>query len=259
MEHAPPYRTSRARGKGAPLAWWLLALSSSSACRFPPLQDEPWSHAGPGTHVLAGGAGFGWADFDMRVEGVGGFLDGMVGTDSGDLQPEAGGRIAYQYVVSERFRIGAAAEVRHIEAEPVAPLGIGAILPQLQAQDFTTLHLMLQPRWYSDPLPQAPRWKLFCGADLAWIPDVELDATIVYGGGVFEPTHFDGDDYFTVAPVLGASYLVTDRWTLDFGALYEVSLGDTADDLRLLIVNSDVRSNVTHEGLILFWNLSFHF
>ena len=48
-------------------------------------------------------------------------------------------------------------------------------------------------------------------------------------------------------------------WTFDFGALYEVSLGDTADDLHLLIVNSDVHSTVSHEGLILFWNLSFHF
>ena len=237
----------------------VLLVASCAACRVPALREEPWSRVTPGTHSLGTGAGWGFVDFDMEIEATSGFLDGMTGTDSGGLNPRAGGRVTYQYVASDHLRLGLAAEVRHIRPDHVAPLGIGNILPEFRGDGFTTLHLMFQPRWMFDPLEANERWRLFCGLDLAWIPRVHLDGDIVYGGGVFEPTSFRGDDYWTIAPVVGASYLLSDRWTFDVGLLYEFSLGETEDDLFLLIVNSDVHSTVSHEGPILFWNFNFHF
>lgn len=237
----------------------LLLLCLLAACQVRPLRDEPWAHATPGTHVLGAGAGWGWASFDLELEGTGGFLDGRVGADGGDLDPKLGGALRYQYIATEQLRLGAAVEVRRIQPDSVAPLGIGAILPQFKGRRFTTFHLMLQPRWYFDPMGESKRWKMFLGADLAWIPEVKIDGDVVYGGGVFEPLKFRGDDYFSIAPVVGCSYLITDRWTFDFGALYEFPLGESRDELRLLIVNSTVATEVSHEGLLLFWTFSYQF
>ncbi len=235
----------------------LLLFGLLAACQTQPLAEEPFANAKPGTHVLGAGAGWGWADFDLTIEGNGGFLNGMSGADGGDLNPKLGGALRYQYIASEHIRLGAAIELRRIEPGTVAPLGIGAILPVFQGRRFTTLHLIFQPRWHFDPFGETKRWQMSAGVDLGWIPKVDLDGTVVYGGGVFEPLKFRGDDYFTLAPVVGCSYLVSDNCTFDFGALYEFPLGESEDDLRLLIVNSTVRSQVQHEGLLLYWTFSF--
>lgn len=237
----------------------LLACVLGFGCASIPLEEEPWHYSKPGTHILGAGAGYGWADFDIEIEGTGGFLDGRSGADGGDLRPKAGGALRYQYIVNDNLRLGAALEVRRVKPDKVAPLGIGAILPTFAGDRFTVYHLMFQPRWYFEPFGETRRWRMFTGIDLAWLPGVDIDGDVVYGGGVTEPLSFRGDDYFTLAPVVGCSYLLTDRWTFDFGALYEFPLGTSEDELPLLIVNSQVSSEVAHEGLILFWTFSYSF
>ncbi len=237
----------------------LLLACLLAACQAPPLKQEPWANAKPNSHVLGAGAGWGWADFDLDFRGTSGFLDGRTGADGGDLNPKSGGALRYQYIVDEHLRLGAAVEIRRVEPGNVAPLGIGAILPQFQGKRFTSYHLLLQPRWYFDPIGESKRWQMFVGADIGWIPYVHINGTIVYGGGVSEPLAFRGDDYFTVAPGVGGSYLLTDNWTFDFGALYEFPLGESKGDVPLLIVASTGTNEVQHEGLILFWTLSYQF
>jgi len=237
----------------------LLALCLFAACQTPRLESEPWANATPGTHSLGAGAGWGWAKFDLNLEGTSGFLDGMTGEDGADLEPKLGGTIRYQYVATDQLRLGAALSVRRVQPDDVAPLGIGAILPRFKGKRFTTFHLIFQPRWYFDPIGESKRWRAFAGIDLAWIPKVDIDGDVVYGGGVTEPLKFRGDDYFTIAPVVGGSYQLTDRWTFDFGAFYEIPLGESKDELPLLIVASTVSAEVNHEGLLIFWNFSYSF
>ena len=229
------------------------------SCVAQPLNDEPWTHSKPGAHALGIGAGWGWADFDMTLEGTSGFLNGRSGADGGGLSPRAGGALRYQYVATENFRLGAAFELRHVAPDKVAPLGIGPILPQFKGDRFTTFHFILQPRWYFDPFGKSRRWRMFAGVDFGWIPEVISEGDVVYGGGVIEPVRFEGDDYFTLAPVVGCSYLLTDHWSFDFGALYEFPIGEAEDDLRLIIVSSDVHNTVKHEGTLLFWTFTYQF
>lgn len=240
-----------------PLLLPLLCLLS--ACQTPRLEQEPWENQEPETHILGVGAGWGWATFDLDLEGTEGFLDGRSGSDSGDLQPKLGGALRYQYIATDNLRLGAAIEIRRIQPEGVSPLGIGAILPTFQGKRFTTLHLIFQPRWYFDPIGESQRWRTFVGADLAWIPKVNIDGDVIYGGGVTEPLSFRGDDYFTIAPVVGASYLLTDHWTFDFGAQYEIPIGESTDEVPLLIVASTTSNEVSHKGLLIFWTFSYSF
>ncbi|MEM7516137.1 MAG: hypothetical protein AAF368_04325 [Planctomycetota bacterium] len=239
-------------------AAFALCLALLPSCVLPQLEEEPWSRARQGDHVVGLGAGWGWADAKIDVEATSGFLDGRTGDDSGSLTPEAGGALRYQYLWTDQFRLGAALDIRHVESAPLAPLGIGPVLPQIRSEAFTSVHLILQPRWYTKPFGKTGRWRGILGADFGWVPGVDLDATVVYGGGTFEPIEFEGDDYFTLAPVVGLALALTDRVSLDFGAFYEFPLGASNDTVPLLIVNSDLDSEVNHEGLLIWFSFNLH-
>ena len=113
-----------------------------------------------------------------------------------------------------------------------------------------------------DPTGPGKRWRPFVGIDLGYVPDVDLgDVRVNYPGGIpSETVSATGSAYFTIAPVVGASFLWSDSITVDMGAFYEWPLGESEESVRfenLGGAEADVR--VEPEGLIVAAGVTWHF
>lgn len=236
----------------------LLPLALLASCTT--LEKEPWADIGKGSHQL--GVSTGWAVYqaDVLAEGKSGVLKGQAGKDTVDLIPRFGAALKYSYYVTDHLALGGIAELRSFDPDgPIKPLSAN-----LSAHPFETVHLILSSRWWFDPIKQAPRFKPFVGLDVAWVPEVDLGSvTVNYppGSGIpSEKVKAKGSDYWTIAPVVGASYLLKDWWSLDFGAFYEFPLTQSEETLtfkNLGGAQSDVF--VEPQGLIGFVGFSFFF
>ena len=85
---------------------------------------------------------------------------------------------------------------------------------------------------------------------------------MIYAPGVFERVTVQGDAFWTIAPVIGGQWLITDRLTLDFGAFYEWGIENTNDTVQLNIpiagdVN-DVDGALDIQGFFIAGGLSYY-
>lgn len=210
------------------------------------------------------GLSSGWAFYEAEVElsDIGGGLGGESGKDTSDLEPVFGFALKYSRFLSENFSIGGIFELRTFDGTPTEPL-TGEIDPDV----FTSLHFLLSSRYFTDPLESMPRVKLFGGVDLGYVDGIALDATVTYPapGVLPEPITLEGDRFFTVAAVAGASVWAGD-WlgvasSIDVGGFYEWALDPSEDvvTLQALGVPNDVAGTVFPGGLILFVGASFYF
>ena len=252
---APSLRLPRRFASG------LLALGLASCSS--PLLHEPWSQVGPGTNAF--GLSSGWSLYRAEVEATGrsgALAPGGVpeeGSDTSDLQPVFGAAGKWQHFVTDRFALGTILEVRRFDPEAASPLSA-----TLEPDAFTTVHLLATSRYYFAPLASNARWRPFVGLDLGFVPEVDLEGVRVRypssSGLPDETVDVSGDAYWTIAPVVGVSYLLSDRMSLELGGFYEWSLDPSEGRLRLAnLGGAEADVEVWPEGLIVFAGLTWYF
>ena len=244
----------------------LLALGALCSCNGL-TQDagasDPsryWEGIGAGTHTLGASSGWGIFSAEVALEDTSGSPDLGSGTDDTDLEPIAGGAAKYNYFFTDNFALGGIVEFRTFEADPVAPLE-----STISPDEYTSIHYLLTTRYYTDPLESNPRIKLFGGIDLGYIDGISLDATVQYSPSFQERVTLEGDEYWTLGFVAGASYWLAESLSVEFGAFLELPLDSTDDDLILNIPQGGggtdanlVSGEVTPEGLIFFLGLTYY-
>jgi hypothetical protein len=234
----------------------LLGCAGLSA----PVGTDPWSEIQAGTHAL--GASTGWAEYEAKVllDDQSGNPDLGSGAATADLDPIGGGALKYNYFVEDDFSVGLIVEARSFDPQPTAPLSA-----TLDGDEYTSLHYLLTTRWWAEPFGPGRRWRWFGGLDLAYTPTIELDATVIYAPGFIERISLSGDPYVSINPVIGTSYLLARRLSLELGAFYEIPLGTSDDDVTLNVPNglgqteaNDLAAQVDPKGLILFLGLTYY-
>ncbi len=234
-------------------------FASLAACAD--LRSAPWSRVGAGSHTLGGSTGWAFYEADVTLEDQTGAPVLGSGSDKTDLIPVVGGALKYNYFLSDHFALGLIFELRTFDPDPVAPLE-----SPIDADEYTSYHYLLSTRYWSDPFGEDMRFKWFGGLDLNYTPGVDLDATVTYAPGFVERVALSGDQFFTLNPVLGVSYLLQDNLSCEFGGFYEFPLDSSDDDLVLNIPNglggtaaNDVKGSLEPQGLILFAGLTYYF
>lgn len=219
-----------------------------------------WVGQGAGTHTLGLSTGWGMFEGEVALEDKSGSPDLGSGTDDTDLTPIAGGAAKYNYWVTDNFTLGGIVEFRSFEADPVAPLA-----STISPDEYTSIHYLISTRWFTNPLEANPRIKLFGGIDLGYIDGISLDATVQYSPSFQERVTLEGDEFWTIAPVVGASFWLTDELSVELGGFYEFALDSTDDDLILNIPQGGggtdanlVSGEVTPEGFVLFLGLTYY-
>ena len=236
----------------------VLALTSCQA-----LQDEPWARVRKGTKTV--GLSTGWAIYSAEVEAEG--KNGVLapagipetGTDDTDLTARYGGALKTNYYLTDRFSIGGIVEFRSFDADPVSPL-----TAELEPDTFETLHFLLSARYWPDPIGETRRWRPFVGLDLGYIPNVEFDnVQVTYeasSGLPPETVQLEGEAYWTLAPVVGMSYLLRDNLSLELGGFYEFAFTPSEETLTLAnLGGAQADVEVWPEGFIFFAGLTYYF
>ncbi len=232
-------------------------------------QDVDDSHSTWAPVAGRGALGFstGWAFYEAEVElkDVGGELGFEEGTDSTTLEPIIGGAIKASHFFNEHFSLGGVYEFRQFDGTATKPLSA-----TIEPDPYVSSHFILTARAFTSPLESMPRLKLFAGLDLTYVPGISLDATVQYSPSFQERTTLSGDEFFTLAPVVGGSWWIGDMLghdaSLDFGAFYEFALDPSSATVTLNIpdglggtVPNDVDGDVYPEGLIFFVGTTFYF
>jgi hypothetical protein len=240
-----------------------LVLALSGACVTPPeLEHEPWSQIGKGTTYF--GASSGWAFYgaDVSAKGRSGVLaPGGVpdtGSDSVDLIPRYGFALKGSHFITDNIALGGIFEYRSFDPDTVQPLSA-----ELAPAPFETMHFLLSSRYFFPPLEEHPRLKPFVGLDIGYIPDVKFDEILVtYPAATGIPrdkVSATGSEYWTIAPVVGGTFLWKDNVTIDFGTFYEFPLTESEDTVAFPnLGGSEATVRVEPEGLILFAGMSFY-
>jgi hypothetical protein len=225
-----------------------------------PLDGDPWENADAGTHSLGVSSGWALYEAEVRLQDRSGTPDLGSGSDTTDLDPTGGVALKYQYFLNSNVALGAIVEQRTFDPDVVRPLS-----SDIDGDDYTTYHYLLSSRFFTDPLGEDGRWKAFLGADLGYVDQVELDATVTYAPGFVERVTLNGDSYFTLGLVGGLSYLISDHISFEFGAFYEWPLDSSDDTLVLNIPDglggtnpNNVDGQVYPEGLIGFLTLTYY-
>lgn len=243
------------------LALPLTALVLSGCAGLgAPLGPDPWSEIQAGTHAL--GASTGWAEYEAKVllADQSGNPDLGSGASTADLDPIGGGALKYNYFWEDDFSVGLIVEGRSFDPQPTAPLSA-----TLDGDEYSSFHYLLTTRWWAEPFGESRRWRWFGGLDLAYTPEIELDATVIYAPGFIERISLSGDAYISINPVIGTSYLLTRRLSLELGAFYEIPLGTADDEVTLQVPNglgqteaNELSAQVEPKGLILFLGLTYY-
>lgn len=204
----------------------LLCAALVSSCAST-LNSEPWSMIGEGSESITVSSG--WSDYEAELKmhqdpgdslGLGAEAEG---TGTSTLEPQYGGALTYSRFLSDDVKVGVGIEYRNFDPGPVTPIS-----SEMDGDAFGTTHYMLSSTYYLDPRGEDLRMRPFVGLMLGYVPEVPLDVTVTYAPGWTEETSLVGDEYWSLGMQLGASYLVRDDVTFDFGLLYEVAL-DSSD------------------------------
>jgi len=199
-------------------------------------KDIAWPEDMTGKNLVGVSSGWAFAEATVKLEnGEGGLATppNDVGKSSTDLDPVFGMGIKYFRYLTNNFLLGAILEHRIFDPEPTRPLSADVDL-----DDFGTTHLIVEARYQLDPIDEANRLRPFAGVQLGFVPEVKADGVARYGanpfsGPVTEEISLEGTEFFTLGFVAGASYLIQEGLTADFGAFYEYSLNPTKDQLVL--------------------------
>ncbi|MEO0649126.1 MAG: hypothetical protein AAFZ65_00430 [Planctomycetota bacterium] len=211
-----------------------------------------------GKHAI--GFSSGWAIFegDVQLTDLDGGLGFEEGQDDSSLDPVWGGALKYNYFFNENAALGAIVEVRRFDASLVQPLS-----SPISPEEYTSVHLLLSGRLYTDPLPFYDRMKLFGGIDLGYVPGIELEADVLYSPQYTQTIELNGDEFYTIGFVAGGSWWVGDLLGMDasveLGAFYETAIDETEDTITLQIPNGGggltpnrVAGEVVPQGVIFF-------
>lgn len=256
----PRRRSLRAR----PVQRALLLLATVLVGGCAQLTETAWSNMRQGSQQF--GLSSGWAFYQANVEakGTSGVLqpgdNKETGNDDTDLDPQYGFAAKYSYLLTDSFSLGGIVEYRSFDPDSVSPLDA-----KLSSDDFQTWHLTLSSRYFFPPFKKLPRIRSFVGLDLSYVPSVEFsDVEVTYSqsSGIPPETLDDvsGSSFWTLSPVIGGQYLLTDHLTLDFGCFYEFPLTSSQESVtfdNLGGAKADV--NVEPEGLIVFGGISLYF
>jgi len=200
----------------------------------------------------------GWAEYEAEVEvsGIDGPLAGAADSASAHLDPRFGAFLEYKYFLTDDFALGGWAGVRSFDPDRISLFGVG-----FDGAPFETFHLALTSRYFLSPMGHSERWKPFLGLDLSYVPRVPLEAEVTYAPGVQERVEYSGDSYFTLNPVVGTSYCLADRLTLDLGTFYEFALGSSDDVITLNtpMGTAHVDGSLDPSGFIFFAVLTYSF
>lgn len=253
--------TPRAESGRAPqLLGLLLATLSLASCatireiHLDELED-PWAEVGAGDLSLGVGSGWAFYSAEVEAEGTGGALFGETGTDRPTLTPRYGGAVKLGRYFTDDVALGLVVEHRNFEADPVMPLDA-----ELVAQPFSTNHFLVTGRWFLQPMGPSRRIRPFLGLDLGYVPEVDFGPVDVnYPDDVpSDRITIVGSDYWTLAPVVGASYMLQPGLSLDIGAFYEFAVTPGEDTLVLPgLGGATVDVEVWAEGLILFFGVNW--
>lgn len=258
--------TDAMKAKTPLLAALSLLLSAAAGCKAPDLEQAPWTYAQAGGNALGASTGWAFYEAEAEIKGTGGALVGASSSDTIDLEPRYGGAIKYQHFFTDNFSLGAIAEFRRFDPDEANFGLVPGSTTSIQGDEFTTYHFLIAGRFFFDPMGSEGRWRPFVGLDLGYVPDVELDADVVLAPGLPPgKLELEGDEFYTLAPVVGVSYLWSDHLSFDFGAFYEFAL-DSTDDSGSLdvpvpgvgVVPSGFDAELEPEGLIVFAGLTYY-
>ncbi|MEZ5973589.1 MAG: hypothetical protein R3E96_01735 [Planctomycetota bacterium] len=120
----------------------------------------------------------------------------------------------------------------------------------MDIDSFGTNHFILDVRYVADPMGPDKRWRPYAAVQFGYVPGIEADGTADYGDafagvgfpGTVEDITLNGDEFFTLGGLVGASYLLRDGLSLDLSAFYEVALDPTEDTLVLNPCRATCRS-----------------
>lgn len=213
-------------------------------------KDIAWPEDMTGKNLVGVSSGWAFAEATVSLENGEGPIAGPPndgGKSTTDLDPVFGMGIKYFRYLTNNFLLGAILEHRIFDPESTRPLSADVDL-----DDFGTTHLIVEARYQLDPIDEANRLRPFAGVQLGFVPEVKADGVARYaanpGAGlpaVTEEISVEGTEFFTLGFVAGASYLIQEGLTADFGAFYEYSLNATKDQLVLNPYGGD---DTTYDG-----------
>ena len=227
-------RVVRALGTLALLA---PGLASCSILNVP--EDLRWPDDMTGRSFVGVSSGWAFVEADVDLKNGTGPLTNPPGSDVGssttDLDPVFGLGLKYFRYLTNNWLVGVIFEHRIFDPESTRPLSA-----DLDIDDFGTNHFILDARYQWDPIDNNRRLRPFAGVQLGYVPEISADGTASYaaipGNGIpatTEEVSLDGDAFFTLGFVAGASYLIRENLTFDFGAFYEYALNPTKDTITL--------------------------
>ncbi|MEM8709338.1 MAG: hypothetical protein AAGG01_00185 [Planctomycetota bacterium] len=227
-----------------------------------------------GKHVFGVSSGWAFVEADVDLSnGTGPLANPViggsdVGSSTTDLEPVFGLGLKYFHYITNNWLLGIILEHRIFDPEPTRPLSA-----DVDIDDFGTNHIIIDGRYQFDPIDRAKRLRPFVGIQLGFVPEVNADGEVRYEPisalglpATTENIELNGDAFFTLGFVAGASYLVRENMTFDFGAFYEFALNPTEDTLVLdpydggpLGDASEYDGELLESGLYLTAGLSWFF
>ncbi len=260
-DHKTRAPKTRALKSGALRSLGLALIAGSTASCMTQLDSTAWSRIGKGTHTVGASSGWAFYEADVELTDLDGSPDLGTGSQKTDLDPIFGAALKYNYFIADNYALGFIYEARTFDPDPVAPLD-----SPIDADEYTSSHFLLSTRYWSDPVGASNRWKWFTGLDLNYSPGVALDATVLYAPGFQERLSLDGDEFFTLNPVIGTSYLLRDQLSMELGFFYEFPIDSSDDTLTLNIPNglggtdaNTIDGSLEPQGLIFFAGLTYYF
>lgn len=256
------------------LRWLPLALVSCLTSCALIQEDIAFEEDFTGRHVLGVSSGWAFVEADVDLSnGTGPLANPViggsdVGSSSTDLDPVFGIGLKYYHYITNNWLAGFIFEHRIFDPEPTRPLNA-----DVDIDDFGTNHFVIEGRYQFDPVDRAKRLRPFVGIQLGYVPEVSADGEVRYEAidalglaATSEDISLDGDAFFTLGFVAGASYLIREDMTFDFGAFYEYGLNATEDRLVLdpydggpLGDPSEYDGELLESGLYLTAGLSWYF
>jgi hypothetical protein len=240
----------------------LCASCASIKSINAPLEGPAWENFGEGTTTLGLSSGWAFAEGVARASGQSGVLEGETGTDTAALTPRYGGGLKLSHMITDSFGLGAVLEYRSFTPDPLSPLSA-----TLTAGDFETLQFVASMRYFLEGWGETKSWRPFLGLDLSYVPEVDLGAVDVNypvsdsGDDIPDETvNVSGTGYWTLAPVVGFSYLVYDNLAFDIGAFYEYAITPSQATVEFQNLNgATAEMALRPRGLFLSAGLTYAF
>lgn len=192
-----------------------------------------------------------------------------VGSSTTDLEPVFGIGLKYLKFITNNWTVGGILEHREFDPDSTRPLNA-----DLDIDTFGTNHLILDVRYWFDPIDRANRLRPFAAVQFGYVPEVNADGNVHYSAipalglpATTESIKLEGDEFFTLGFVVGGSYLIQKDLTFDFAAFYEYALDPTEDQITLQpfpgapVVGGPTtyQGELLEKGLYFTFGLSFTF